>query len=206
VVPVKRNGQKTRLSPWLGQSERSELTRLLLEDLLRTVDRSGVSSGTFVVSPSAEILSLARGLGARGLREKRETGVNGAVELALSSLRGYEGYLVLPADLPLLRPSDLRRAAGLWKAGADVVISPSAAFNGTNLLILTASRRIGLSYDKNSFWNHLANAGRDRRSVAVLASERVMLDVDTESDAKLAAGSGTPGKSIAYLKRMVGGR
>ncbi len=203
VVPVKGRDYKTRLAGVLEAGERAVLSRLLLADLLRTLTRAGLIGRTFVVSSSEGMLGLAKRSGARTVREGKDSGVNAAVKLAVRSVKGFDEFMILPADLPLLTPADIMKAFSLRGAGMDVVLSPSASFNGTNLLVIPRSSGLRLSYDRDSFWNHLRSAAEKGLRVGVYTSRGVLLDVDTESDAKEAARVGRRAKSVSFLRRRL---
>lgn len=184
----------------MGARQRTELSRRLLLDLLNTIGRAGLKTDAFVVSSSREMLDLAEREGAHSIRENRDIGVNGAVELALIKLAEYREFMVIPADLPLLLPSDLRRAIAFKRAKMDIVISPSASFNGTNLLIFSKRADIRLSYGQDSFWNHLGDAASKRLSVVVHATRGVLVDVDTEEDAREAVKTRLSRRSVSFLR------
>ena len=154
----------------------------MLRDLLAVVDGAGLTGACWVVSSDPSALSAARSAGVRTLKEGGDRGVNAAVGLAASRLRGFDSLLVIPADLPSLKRRDLLRCLALSAKGAEVVITPSKEFNGTNLLIYPLGSKFRLSYDANSFWNHVAESARNGLRLAVAASEGLTSDLDTEED------------------------
>jgi 2-phospho-L-lactate guanylyltransferase len=200
-VPVKGGSYKTRLSKSLGERERSRLSVLLLRDLLDTIAKTGRIADTFVVSSNRKMVKIAQLDGARGILERRDAGVDAAVELALRSLGEYDACLVLPSDLPLLKPSDIRRAIRLKEEGPAVVVSPSASFDGTNLLLFSRPLAFKLSYDNDSFWNHVRNAAAVGASLAVYATRGVMTDVDTVRDVDVVTATRMRRRSIAFLRK-----
>jgi 2-phospho-L-lactate guanylyltransferase len=203
VVPVKGKNHKTRLASLMPPDQREDFSLLLLADLLRVILKAKIGADTFVVSSSARMLRLGQSQGAAPIREESDVGVNGAVARALSAIKGYGSFMVLPADLPLLQPSDLERATALLRTGFDVVLSPSERFNGTNLLLASTATRLRLSYDRDSFWNHLCRASRLELRVAVYATSGVLLDVDTPDDVRRIAETRIRRRSISFLRRMV---
>jgi len=181
IVPFKAAMQKSRLSGVLDPTQRRRLSLLMLENVLGAVARAGLMSACHVVSSDKEALGLADRAGGVPVIEARDRGVNAAVQLGMRRARARR-YLVMPADLPVLTDSDLRQAMTLNSQGADVVISPSHQFDGTNLLLFSAEKRFHLSYDKNSFWNHLGTSAQLGCSVAVYTGLGAVLDIDTVED------------------------
>jgi len=150
---------------------------------LRSVVKAGLGRRCYVISPDPAAGDRARRLGVRFLRESAASGVNGAVRVGMRHLKGADTFVVIPSDLPLLSPSDITWALG-FVPSASVVVVPSSSFSGTNLLLFP--RRMGplLSYDDNSFWNHLAAAARLRLRTAVLTQRNLVCDIDTREDAE----------------------
>jgi 2-phospho-L-lactate guanylyltransferase len=204
VIPVKGRRAKSRLSGLLTEAEREELSLLLLRDVLGVLTEAGLISSTCVVSSGRAQLEIASSMGATVLQEERDRGVNEAVRLAISRLRGSSCFIVLPSDLPLLKTEELAGALELRRSGLDVVISPSASFDGTNLLLFCRKRRVELSYDRDSFWNHLRAASRRELSVAVTTKEGLMRDLDTVDDARVISQSRINRASVLFLKKRIG--
>lgn len=198
IVPVKSSGRKSRLSGLLGRPEREEFARLLLVDVLRALKVARLLSSTWVVSPDESILGLASRAGSRTLKEPGDAGVNAAVFRGLGPIAGGSRALVLPADLPLLKGSEVRRFIEMTK-GLDVGIAPSKGFDGTNALLF--SSRLRLSYDHDSFWNHLSGAAREGLSVGVCTEPGLMFDVDTPEDMRMLARSGSDRPSAKFARR-----
>ncbi|MDG6971058.1 MAG: 2-phospho-L-lactate guanylyltransferase [Nitrososphaerota archaeon] len=203
VIPVKSSGGKSRLSGFLSQPQRDEFSRVLLEDVLDTVVEAGLAESCFVVSSDRGVLELAESRGALGVLEEGDSGVNAAVE-AGARASGADTVLVLPSDLPLLTSADVGAIIGLWGGGAEVVIAPSVAFDGTNALLYPAAAGLCLSYDRNSFWNHLASAASSGLSVGVSTRPGIMLDIDSPDDFRGLASSGSDRRAARFSRRAVG--
>lgn len=202
LVPVKSSGSKSRLSDVLQSSERAMLAELLLRGVLSVIQKAGLIRSTYVVSSDAKALRLTKRLGARIVTEPSDAGVNAAVARGLRVVR-TDDVLVIPSDLPLLRPVDLRRLLSLKRAGLDVLIAPSNAFDGTNALLFPARSPFPLSYDNNSFWNHLAGAARNRLSLAVCTEPGLMFDVDSWDDLRSLAKSKVKNPSVGFAKKAL---
>jgi 2-phospho-L-lactate guanylyltransferase len=200
VIPVKSSGGKSRLAGFLSQTQRDEFSKMLLEDVLDVVAGAGLAASCFVVSSDRGILELAAKRGARGVPEEGDSGVNDAVE-AGARASGAERVLVLPSDLPLMTSADVRSVIALGDEGMDAVVAPSVAFDGTNALLYPAGAGLQLSYDNNSFWNHLASAAGMGLSVGVSTRPGIMLDIDSPDDFKGLASSGSAGRAARFSRR-----
>jgi 2-phospho-L-lactate/phosphoenolpyruvate guanylyltransferase len=200
LVPVKSVGVKSRLSSVLGRDQRRELARLLLSDVIEVLKRAGFLGATYVVSPDKGMLDLASMMGAHTIAEPKDAGVNSAVRRGLKMAKAKDDIMVIPADLPLLGVSDLRSLVSLRRSGPDVVISPSLAFDGTNALVFPLGAPLRLSYDRDSFWNHLASASREGLSVGVSSRPGIMFDVDSPEDLRKLAKSRTNRNSVVFAK------
>jgi 2-phospho-L-lactate guanylyltransferase len=182
--------------------QRAEFSRILLLGVLSSVRQAGLLSLTFVVSSDGKVLEEAKRLGAKTVPEPSDEGVNSAVHRGLAMTGGGDA-LIIPADLPMLKPSDLRYVVSLRSSGLDVVISPSRAFDGTNALLISADTKFALRYDDNSFWNHIAGAGSSKLSLGVCTRHGLMFDVDTPEDLESLAGFHGNNRAARFAKKIV---
>jgi 2-phospho-L-lactate/phosphoenolpyruvate guanylyltransferase len=203
VIPVKSFEPKKRLSSLFTPTERKQLQIAMLEDTLQTIVKARMVSVTAVVSSDREILRFAERYGATAIREEDDSGVNSAVDRAIDQLEGYDGWLILPADLPLLNQKDIKTVLGLQRMGAEFVISPSEEYDGTNLMLVTREKRIPLHYDDDSYRNHVLAAMAAGAKVAVYYSERVGFDIDKSSDVHRYFKFGTRGNTMTFLGRTL---
>jgi 2-phospho-L-lactate guanylyltransferase len=170
----------------LDADQRRRLAELMLADVLGVFRGADLSLRCYVVSSDLEALALARRLGGGTIAEPRNEGVNAAVEMGMRTLGRNHDFMVAPSDLPLLAPGEIKRALNL-KRIFDCVISPSRLFDGTNLLVFSGRAAPALSYDSDSFWNHIGGAAKEGLSLAVCCGEGVMFDVDTPEDLRTLA-------------------
>ena len=181
IVPVKSAGRKSRLSGVLDRHEREEFAALLLAAVLGAIRSARLLPSCYVVSSDEMVLDLASRAGANTVPEPEDAGVNSAVARGLHKAKNRDA-LVIPGDLPLLRPSELKGLLAGRGEGVDVALAPSRAFDGTNALLFSPSSRLRLSYDDDSFWNHLSGAASETLTVRVCTEPGLMFDVDSEED------------------------
>ena len=197
---MKSSGSKSRLSPALSAEQRRAFAESLLRGVIQTVARAGLVGSCMVVSSDEDFLKTAGGLGARPVREGGDFGVNAAVQAGMDAARGAGEFLVLPSDLPLLGVADVRALLRLRGRGLNVVMSPSRSFDGTNALLFPRSPAFPLSFDADSFWNHLAGAARLRLPVGICARGGITFDVDSPADLRRLAASRARTESAAIAR------
>lgn len=180
IIPVKGKERKSRLSKLLRKKRREILSMQMFMHVASCASKVFGNENVFVVTPSQKYVLLASSLGIKSIKEAEQCGVNGAISIALERVNASI-YFVLPSDLPLLTTNELSRAKALSR-DFDSLLVPSYSFNGTNLLTLRKKSKIELSYDRDSFWNHLRSAARSRMRVAVLSFLGIINDLDTFED------------------------
>ena len=200
LIPVKSSGAKSRLASVLSMKERRELEYLLLIGVLSAMREAGLLAETSVVTSDPEILKLATDHGARAVREARDQGVNAAVEAGVRAAGLASKALVLPSDLPLLRASEVKHLVGLSEL-LRVVIAPSTSFNGTNALVFPTESGLALSYDRDSFWNHVRSSAREGLSVGVCSDPGLTFDLDSPEDLRFLAKSEASNPAVEFARR-----
>lgn len=157
IVPMKPFAQaKQRLRPAVNDAERMALARSMLLHVLAAIHNSGAGELRILVSADPEVLALAPAFDFTPLTEEN-AGYNNAVAQAIAWAQNQEAttILVLPADLPQLRPGDVcdlvRLAGGAPRA---VVLAPDEAGSGTNALLLRPPSLIPPSFGPDSFSRH----------------------------------------------------
>jgi 2-phospho-L-lactate guanylyltransferase len=175
----------------------------MLEDTLLAVAKAKKSLQTYVVSSDPDILKFAERFGVGSIEEESDAGVNVAVEGAISRLEDYDGWLVLPADLPLISPNDIKTVFTLHRLGSSIIVSPSEDYSGTNLLLMTRRRRIPLHYDDDSFNKHVREATASGARAAVYYSENVAFDIDHSGDVHRYFRFGRRNSTMNFLERTL---
>jgi len=203
LIPVKSSGAKSRLAPILSPSERREFETLLLSGVLGALGEARLLRLTFVISSDKKILDLSAHMGAGTILEPRDDGVNSAVIRGVEAVGAPNAVLVLPSDLPLIRASEVRHLLSLREAGVELVIVPSLSFDGTNALLYGPATGLKLSYDDDSFWNHVGSGARKGLSVGISTELGLMFDLDSQEDFAALARSGVTRPAVAFAGRVV---
>jgi 2-phospho-L-lactate guanylyltransferase len=180
IVPVKRLAEaKSRLGEQFDAGERAALVVDMLRSVLAALAASGAVAARLVVSPDPAVLAVAGAAGAGALLQTGD-GLNEALAAA-RAVAPAEALLIVPADLPLLRPGEV--AALLALAGrAPVVIAPDRDGRGTNALALAAGAPLPFQFGPDSFARHQAAAAALGLPVLVFRSPGTALDLDTPAD------------------------
>jgi 2-phospho-L-lactate guanylyltransferase len=186
----------------LGSAQCKELSLLMLGDVISAVAEADFGGECCIVSSSLEALQLGRRHGMRVMQEQGDSGVNVAVKKGMRMIREKKA-VVVPADIPLLASSELKEAISLGHAVAEIVISPSRAFDGTNLLLFSKEAPIRLSYDADSFWRHLGDAAKRKYKVAVYTGSGIVFDVDTVEDLKQLASADSRVESAIFAREAL---
>jgi 2-phospho-L-lactate/phosphoenolpyruvate guanylyltransferase len=183
VVPVKDlAGTKSRLSPILNPGARAGLTLYMMGRVVSALRGAGVEN-VGVVSPDRIVLGEARERGATPLRQESR-GLNPALEEGRrwAMDRGAPALLVLPADLPLLDPEDVRAVLGQTSEEPSLVISPDRTHTGTNALLLKPPDAVPFAFGVGSYEAHLRAARERGLDVRVCERPHLAFDLDTAGD------------------------
>ncbi len=184
LVPVKTFARaKTRLAPVLDAEQRQELARVMLHDVLATLQQVDELAGVLVVSEDHQAKEIASRYGARTLNDPFETGPNAAIRLALPALRdfGADAMLVVPADLPQIEARELRPIV-LALHERRVALAPAQRDGGTNLLGCSPPRAVEPCFGPESFAKHVAAAKRAGIEPLVVEAACFSQDLDRPED------------------------
>lgn len=168
---------KTRLAPVLDREGRARLAHAMLADTLGTVTTAKSVRAVTLVSDDNRLAGLANSLNARFLHQSPASDMNGAAAQALAATDAEIGpALILHADLPFLRASDLDDLHTLWREGS-VIAAPSID-GGTNALLIDADREWRFAYGPDSFKAHAAVARSLGRAYRALTRASLACDLD----------------------------
>jgi len=185
IVPVKpiRYG-KSRLANVLNGEERKDLNRELLIHTVDTLVALPEIEHVLVVSRDPEALALAREHGARTVLENGTPGLNLALARATVVAKTHitRGVLIVPADLPLITPEDIRTLLERAKDPPVVVIAPDRRREGTNALLICPTGLIEYRFGPGSFQRHCELAMKAGARLEICELPSLALDVDLPED------------------------
>lgn len=189
VLPIKRlHAAKSRLHAMLTREQCASLVCAMAGDVLDALHAEPRIEQVSVVSDDPRVGALAEARGARWWTEHELAagqGLNGAVAGAAARLRQHacEAMLVVHGDLPLLDAETIGRFIDAWFTlpPHGIAIAPSHD-GGTSLLLLDPRMRFAFSYGAGSLQRHTAQARHLGRTLAHVAAERALHDIDSPAD------------------------
>jgi 2-phospho-L-lactate guanylyltransferase len=137
-----------------------------------------------VVSRDPAALTLAREYGARTVKEDGAPQLNVALTRATIIARTFatRGVLVVPADLPLITPEDVKVMLERAVDPPVVVVAPDRHRQGTNALLVCPAGIIDYEYGKNSFQRHCLRAVEAGARLEICDLPSLALDMDLPED------------------------
>lgn len=188
IVPVKPLGRgKSRLAGVLSHEERTNLNRHLLVHTVNTLASMAEIEHVLVVSRDPEALSLAREHGARTVQENGAPHLNLALTRATVIAKSHitRGVLIVPADLPLITPEDVRLMLERAKVPPVVVVAPDHRLQGTNALLVCPTGLIDYEFGPGSFQRHCNRAKQAGARLEICKLPSLALDVDLPEDLRM---------------------
>lgn len=188
IVPVKplRRG-KSRLSGTLTEDERTLLNQELLERTLKTLSQVKELDHVLVVSRDPHALTIARNYGSKTVQEDGQPHLNTALTRAtvVAQIHATHGVLVLPADLPLLKPEDVIALIDRAAKPPVVVIAPDRHNKGTNALLMVPAGLIEYDFGEDSFQRHCERAKKAGAKLEIVELPSLGLDLDLPEDLEM---------------------
>ncbi len=204
AVPVKDLvNAKQRLIPFLSQSERGDLARAMVEDVLDALARARLGP-VLVVTRDPAVETLAKRHGADTLREEANRGHTEAVAHAQRAAlaRGARRFLTIPGDVPCVTPGELAQLADGSLEGPGVSLVPSLSGFGTNAALLEPPDAMPLKFGEPSFENHLVAARAAGLRPLVRRLPGLGLDIDAPEDLALLLERGPSTRSARLLASL----
>ncbi len=187
IIPVKpfKKG-KSRLRAFFGHQDLYALNYNLFIKTIETVKNAACFNHILVVSRDKHAHALARQHGLEVCPEGQPTSLNLAVSQAMDQTLESGGgqVLVLPTDLPKLRPEDLLEVNNQIPS-SGVLIVPDHFYRGTNALGMSSPKLIDAAFGTNSFHNHSQQAQQKNLNLTVYYNQAIMHDLDTQPDLEL---------------------
>jgi 2-phospho-L-lactate guanylyltransferase len=204
AVPVKDLvNAKQRLIPFLSPSERGDLARAMLEDVLDALARAQVGL-VLVVTRDPAVEALARRHGADTLGEEANRGHTEAVAHAQRTAlaRGARRFLTIPGDVPCVTPGELAALTDTPLEAPGAVFVPSLSGFGTNAVLLAPPDSMTLKFGEPSFDNHLVAARAAGLRPLVRRLPGLGLDIDAPEDLVLLLERGPSTRSAGLLASL----
>lgn len=203
-------GSKRRLAGLLDASERERLSLAMLADVLDVLLGADRIERVLLLTPSRDGVKVPAHERLRIMEEPRADGGHGGSGNLNAALRhaqrlaqsaGASSLTIVPADLPLLTPSDLD---ALLDAGdtAACAIAPDRAGLGTNALLLTPPTILAPSFGEASFVRHRHLAEAAGLKVPVVERPGLALDLDTPADVAALLAGHHAGRAAALLRAL----
>lgn len=204
LIPVKdMKYAKSRLDEILTQAQRSTLALSMLEDVLSSVTRVRGINEIRVITKDARAKKLARKFRVKIQTEKRNNGQTHAVSAVLSSraVKKFQRVLLLPADIPLVKPSDIQKVLRAQKTNPSLVFVPAHDGRGTNAILAAPPDIFMPQYGNDSFKPHVKRAEESGITYKILKLASIALDVDNKRDFELLRKKCRSGKTYEWLKK-----
>lgn len=201
IVPLRSPAKaKKRLGDGFDEPTRAAIVEALIDDTFELMAMCDFLRWV-VVSDDATLLERAESAG-HGTATDDGTDLNAAISAGIASTQA-DAVLVVPGDLPLAIPDDLREILDTGLT-SDVVIVPSSGDGGTNALWLSPPDVVAPRFGPSSLRAHIERAEAAGLRCTVLALDRMALDLDTAADvaAILAAGSQRKGRTLEVLRTL----
>jgi 2-phospho-L-lactate/phosphoenolpyruvate guanylyltransferase len=195
---------KQRLASVLDASERAQLARVMLEDVLCALDACRQRLvGVMVVTADEDVMAIARRHDAVILAETTVNGLNAAIVRAIDHLsrRSDASMLVVPADLPQVSPTDIEDVIDLID-GPRAVALVRASDGGTNLLACRPAGVIAPSFGLDSFRTHCVAAVQRGVTPTVRFAPHLALDLDRPEDLSAFISLESATRTHAFLARL----
>lgn len=171
VIPYKKAGAKSRLSPVLNLQEREEFVELMLNSVINSLREAGINK-IDIISPSTYGLEKIQKVSVL----IDEADLNEALNAYLKEAE--EPVLIVMADLPLLSAAHIKEIVSTEQ---DICIVPGKG-GGTNLIFLKNPSRFHVRYYGSSFLNHCEIAKNEGQSFEAYDSLLASTDIDEPED------------------------
>lgn len=204
ILPVKSlSNAKQRLSGVLAASQRKELARNCLLDVLDALADSALLDGVAIVSGDREALAIAQMRGLRHIVMNIDSGQSAAVTHASRELRnsGIVKTVTVPGDVPLVTSGEIDQVCRSIDDTPSLTFVPNSDSTGTNSIATSLPGLIPYQFGDNSFARHRRSAQSIRIEYKILHLPYLGLDIDTEQDLAQLVRHPTRTRSQEFLDR-----
>ena len=201
VVPLKRFvDAKQRLAEVLSPAERKGLVAAMVHDVLSALAQASGLAGVLLVSREPEAAAIAAHYSAQLFAEPPGADLSEAVQAAGGYLMANDGAgatMILPADMPLVRGTDIDQVLSQHQR---LTLVPDAIGDGTNCIISTPPNLIRYQFDGHSFKPHVEAAYAIDTTPQIVRNENFALDIDTPLDLDELLDRSEPCQTRTYLE------
>ena len=199
IIPVSKfKNAKTRLSPFLSESEREKLLKVMLHDVTDTLKKH--VDKIFIISRDEDVLRYAESLNLNTILEDENSNLNKALTQAMKYCKGKaRKIIIVPSDIPLIGKTNIQMLIDASKS-LDFIIVPSKG-GGTNMIIMKPLA-IRTRFEGFSYKEHVQAAERKKLNPQVHDSLFMALDVNTAEDLGEIMIHGEKTHTRKYLKEL----
>lgn len=178
----------------------------MLLDVLQCVTKVKGIHKVALVTKDKNAQKLARTFGVKIIKEGKNEGHTHAVASALnhSLVSKYDRVLLLPADIPTMKESELKKILQAQSAFPFLLFVPARNKRGTNAILISPPDIFVPQYGDDSFKPHIRRAEESGIHFKILDLPGVALDVDTVNDMRELRKRCKSGKTYEWLKTYKG--
>lgn len=205
IVPVKDLSRaKERLSPVLSQSDRTNLAYLMLEDVLAALKGSRLLTKLFMVTSDGPATELAASLDVEVIKEAKQESESSSIDYSSKICKelGADSVLVVPGDVPLIRPEDVDYILERERPYSSAILVPARDGLGTNAILRRPPDAFPSRFGYDSFNKHVAEAKKRGIQFDVYHMPRIALDIDEPKDLSLFLAQKSDTKTYVELAKI----
>jgi 2-phospho-L-lactate/phosphoenolpyruvate guanylyltransferase len=187
LVPVKNlDHAKQRLAAVLTQEQRTMLARTMLKDICAALAEVPGRPQVGIVTSDRFAVALARRYQFEVIKDDENRGETEAIAMATqeAARRGAKFTLVVPGDIPLLRPAEVDAVLKAAPEEGSVLVT-AADGRGTNAALRRPCALFPLRFGYDSFAPHYTAALATLKPCVVLDNAElpgIALDIDRPAD------------------------
>ncbi|WP_153772131.1 2-phospho-L-lactate guanylyltransferase [Labrenzia sp. CE80] len=185
LIPVKAFADaKSRLSGILTPEQRAKLAQAMFRDTLSATALAEGLDGIAVVTKDPEAAEITRLAGACVIDDQTQD-LNDALtagRMTLQNRLGAVDLIIIPADLPAVRASDIEELVKAHHAPTQIVLSPDHEGNGTNMLLTGGLTDFPYAFGPASYQRHISQAKDLGYEATTFERARISADLDNPSD------------------------